>query len=70
MNLHIATFGRIDILVNNAGLQYVAPIEEFPTEKFEFLVKVMLTAPFIGIKHVFPYHERTGIWQNHQYGFY
>ena len=53
-------FGRIDILVNNAGLQYVSPIEEFPTEKFEFLVKVMLTAPFIGIKHVFPYMKEQG----------
>ncbi|MBM7654356.1 NAD(P)-dependent dehydrogenase (short-subunit alcohol dehydrogenase family) [Neobacillus cucumis] len=26
------TFGRLDILVNNAGMQYVAPIEEFPTK--------------------------------------
>jgi 3-hydroxybutyrate dehydrogenase len=54
------TFGRIDILVNNAGLQYVAPIEEFPTEKFELLVKVMLTAPFIGIKNVFPIMKEQG----------
>lgn len=53
-------FGRIDILVNNAGLQYVSPIEEFPTEKFEFLIKVMLTAPFIGIKHVFPIMKQQG----------
>ncbi|TDL63372.1 3-hydroxybutyrate dehydrogenase [Neobacillus sp. YX16] len=53
-------FGRIDILVNNAGLQYVSPIEDFPTEKFEFLVKVMLTAPFIGIKHVFPIMKEQG----------
>ena len=30
------TFGKIDILVNNAGMQYVAPIEEFPTEKFNY----------------------------------
>ncbi|WP_066069168.1 3-hydroxybutyrate dehydrogenase [Neobacillus soli] len=54
------TFGRVDILVNNAGLQYVAPIEEFPTEKFELLVKVMLTAPFIGIKNVFPLMKEQG----------
>ncbi|MEC1524124.1 3-hydroxybutyrate dehydrogenase [Neobacillus niacini] len=53
-------FGRIDILVNNAGLQYVSPIEEFPTEKFELLIKVMLTAPFIGIKHVFPIMKQQG----------
>lgn len=54
------TFGGIDILINNAGLQYVSPIEEFPTEKFELLIKVMLTAPFIGIKQVFPYMKEQG----------
>ena len=47
-------FGRVDILVNNAGLQYVSPIEAFPTEKFELLLKIMLVAPFVATKHVFP----------------
>lgn len=50
----IDTFGRIDIVVNNAGLQHVSNIESFPTEKFEQMLKVMVTAPFIVIKHVFP----------------
>ncbi len=50
----IAQYGRVDILVNNAGLQYVAALEDFPTEKFELLVRVMLVAPFLAIKHVFP----------------
>jgi 3-hydroxybutyrate dehydrogenase len=50
----VERFGRIDILVNNAGLQYVANIEDFPTEKFELLIRVMLIGPFIAIKHVFP----------------
>jgi 3-hydroxybutyrate dehydrogenase len=54
------TFGSIDILVNNAGMQYVSPIEEFPTENFELLVKIMLTAPFIGIKNVFPIMKKQG----------
>jgi 3-hydroxybutyrate dehydrogenase len=49
-----AAFGRLDVLVNNAGLQHVAPLEAFPTEKFERLVRVMLVAPFIATKHVFP----------------
>lgn len=49
-----AAFGRIDILINNAGLQHVAHIEDFPTEKYDLLIKVMLIAPFIAIKHVFP----------------
>lgn len=47
-------FGRLDILVNNAGLQHVSPIDEFPTDRFEFLIKVMLTAPFVATKHAFP----------------
>lgn len=50
----IALFGRLDILVNNAGLQHVAPIEDFPTDKFEMMLKIMLTAPFIAIKHSLP----------------
>lgn len=50
----VAHYGRIDCLINNAGLQHVSIIEEFPSEKFELLISVMLTAPFKAIKHVFP----------------
>jgi 3-hydroxybutyrate dehydrogenase len=50
--------GRIDVLVNNAGFQHVAPIEEFPTERFELLLKVMLVAPFVATKTVFPAMKR------------
>lgn len=32
----------VDVLVNNAGLQHVAPLEEFPIEKWDFLIQVML----------------------------
>lgn len=47
-------YGRIDILVNNAGLQHVDFIEDFPVEKFEFMLKVELTGPFILMKHIIP----------------
>ncbi|WP_409294758.1 3-hydroxybutyrate dehydrogenase [Peribacillus sp. SCS-26] len=53
-------FGSLDILVNNAGLQHVSPLEDFPTERFEFLLKVMLTAPFMAIKHAFPIMKEQG----------
>jgi 3-hydroxybutyrate dehydrogenase len=38
----LAASAPIDVLVNNAGLQHVAPLEEFPMEKWDFLVQVML----------------------------
>lgn len=50
----LAKFGRVDILVNNAGIQHVAPIEEFPEEKWEFMIALMLTAPFRLTKYVWP----------------
>ncbi|QCR32578.1 3-hydroxybutyrate dehydrogenase [Lysinibacillus sp. SGAir0095] len=45
---------RIDVLVNNAGLQYRAKIEDFPLEKWQLLIDVMLTGVFLMTKHVFP----------------
>ena len=52
-------FGRIDILINNAGMQHVAMLEDFPTERFELLVKIMLTAPFIATKACSSSYEET-----------
>ncbi|WP_242342225.1 3-hydroxybutyrate dehydrogenase [Anaeromyxobacter terrae] len=54
----VAEDGRLDVLVNNAGLQHVAPIDEFPTERFEMLLRVMLVAPFLATKHAFPAMKR------------
>jgi len=47
-------YGRLDILVNNAGLQYVAPIVEFPEEKWNLLVAIMLTGSFLCTKYALP----------------
>lgn len=58
INEAIEHFGRIDILINNAGLQHVAMLEDFPTEKFELLVKIMLTAPFVATKLVLPHMKK------------
>lgn len=54
----IEQFGRIDVLINNAGMQHVAMIEDFPTDRFELLIKIMLTAPFVTTKHVLPHMRK------------
>lgn len=46
--------GDVDLLVNNAGLQSVSPIEEFDESKWDLLVSVMLTAPFLLIRSLIP----------------
>jgi 3-hydroxybutyrate dehydrogenase len=46
--------GRIDILVNNAGIQFTAPIEEFPPEKWDAIIAVNLSAAFHAIHAALP----------------
>ena len=41
-----AELGSVDILVNNAGIQHVAPIEEFPPEKWDAIIAINLSAAF------------------------
>lgn len=49
-----AAFGTVDILVNNAGIQFVAPIEEFPPEKWDAIIAINLVALFHTIRHAVP----------------
>jgi len=44
-------FGRLDAVVANAGFQHVAPIAEFPEEKWDALVALLLTSPFLLAKY-------------------
>ena len=46
--------GACDILVNNAGIQYVAPIEEFPPEKWDAIIAINLTSAFHAIRAAVP----------------
>ena len=55
-----ALAGQADVLVNCAGLQYVAPIEEFPAEKFRLLLAVMLEAPFRLVQAALPHMYDSG----------
>jgi 3-hydroxybutyrate dehydrogenase len=48
------TFGSVDILVNNAGIQHVAPIEEFPIDKWNQIIAINLSAAFHAIRAAVP----------------
>lgn len=50
----------IDILVNNAGLQHVAPLADFPVDRFELLQRVMVQAPFLLIRQTLPHMYARG----------
>ena len=52
-------FGRIDILANVAGVQHVCPIEEFPEDKWDFIISLMLTAPLL-TRYCWPYMKENG----------
>lgn len=56
----LARFGRVDVLVNNAGYQHIAPIEEFPEDRWEHMLAVMLTAPFLLTRYVWPGMKERG----------
>jgi 3-hydroxybutyrate dehydrogenase len=54
----VAELGGVDILVNNAGIQHVAPVEEFPIEKWQQIVSINLSAVFYGIHYALPHMKR------------
>ena len=56
----IGKFGRLDILVNNAGIQFTAPVEEFPTEKWDAILAINLSAAFHGIAAAIPQMKKQG----------
>jgi len=49
-----AKFGSLDILVNNAGIQHVAPIEDFPPEKWDAILAINLSSAFHAIRLAMP----------------
>ncbi|WP_042406011.1 3-hydroxybutyrate dehydrogenase [Streptacidiphilus carbonis] len=50
----------VDILVNNAGLQHIAPVHDFPPERFALIQRVMVEAPFRIIRRVLPHMYEQG----------
>lgn len=55
-----AAFGGVDVLVNNAGMQHVAPIEEFPVEKWDAIIALNLTAAFDACRLAVPHMKAKG----------
>jgi len=55
-----AEFGELDILVNNAGIQHVAPIEDFPTDKWDQIIAINLTSAFHATKAAVPIMKAQG----------
>jgi 3-hydroxybutyrate dehydrogenase len=50
----------VDILVNNAGLQHVAPIHEFPVDRFSYILRLMVEAPFRLVRGALPHMYGRG----------
>ena len=52
--------GAVDILVNNAGIQHVAPVEEFPAEKWDAILAINLSGAFHAIRAAVPGMKKRG----------
>ena len=56
----IALFGGVDILVNNAGIQHVAPVDEFPLDKWDQIIAINLSSAFHTINAALPSMKARG----------
>ena len=50
-----AAFGGVDILINNAGMQHVAPVEDFPVDKWNLIIALNLNSAFHTARLAIPY---------------
>jgi 3-hydroxybutyrate dehydrogenase len=56
----IAEFGAVDVLVNNAGIQHVAPVDDFPPEKWDAILAINLSAAFHTVRAALPAMKKKG----------
>jgi 3-hydroxybutyrate dehydrogenase len=56
----VAETGRIDIAINNAGIQHVSPIEDFPDDKMEAIIRINLLSAWYVAKAAVPHMKRQG----------
>ena len=55
-----AAFGGVDILINNAGMQHVAPLDQFPPERWDLIIALNLTAVFHTTRLALPHMKAKG----------
>jgi 3-hydroxybutyrate dehydrogenase len=56
----LAEFGRLDAVIPNAGFQHVAPVEEFPEDRWDAIVSLLLTSPFLLARAAWPALRDSG----------
>jgi NAD(P)-dependent dehydrogenase (short-subunit alcohol dehydrogenase family) len=60
MDATLSTYGRLDCLLNNAGEAVIKPLEKLTLDDLQFLLRVDLDGPFLGIKHAWPHLKKLG----------
>ena len=53
-------FGRLDLVVANAGIQHVSPVAEFPEDKWDAILAILLTSPFLLAKYAWDALQESG----------
>jgi 3-hydroxybutyrate dehydrogenase len=56
----VERFGRIDAVIANAGFQHVAPIEGFPEDRWDAMIALLLTSPFLLARYAWPHLRVSG----------
>jgi 3-hydroxybutyrate dehydrogenase len=56
----VERFGRLDAVIPNAGFQHVSPIDEFPEDRWDALIALLLTSPFLLARAAWPLLKQSG----------
>jgi len=56
----VERFGRLDAIVPNAGFQHVSPVADFPEDRWDALLSILLTSPFLLSKYAWPALKASG----------